>query len=40
VGSSGTIVAPASGGYLFLAVNDLNLIDNDGSFDVTIAPAE
>jgi len=40
VGSSGTVVAPFGGGYLFLAVNDYYLPDNDGSFDVTITAAK
>jgi S1-C subfamily serine protease len=40
VGSSGTVVAPAGGGYLFLAVNDYIVSDNSGSFDVEIAPAK
>jgi hypothetical protein len=40
VGSSGTVVAPFGGGYLFLAVNDYYLPDNDGSFDVNITPAK
>jgi hypothetical protein len=41
VGKSGTVVAPTEGGYLFLAVNDLDLTDNEGSFvaDVTSAGA-
>jgi hypothetical protein len=37
IGSSGTIKAPASGGFLFLAVNDINgSWDNSGAFTVTI----
>ena len=40
VGSSGIVVAPSGGGYLFLAVNDYYSSDNDGSFDVDITPAK
>jgi hypothetical protein len=35
-GKSGKITAPAGGGYLFLAVNDIPGVDNGGSFTVEV----
>ncbi|MBN2132798.1 MAG: hypothetical protein JW741_25080 [Sedimentisphaerales bacterium] len=39
IGSSGQITAPLSGGYLFLAINDINNDwDNAGAFQVSVVP--
>ena len=42
IGKSGSITAPASGGYLFFTVNDIygfaNRSDNSGGFQVTAVP--
>jgi len=38
VGSSGLVTAPAGGGFLFLAVNDINnSADNSGAFSAQVS---
>ncbi len=39
IGTSGSITAPAGGGYLFLRVHDINMPDNTGAFVVDVSDA-